>query len=396
MRLMKSSFIDVVQWSPQQALLRGQTVYAWKFDETNLSTYTQLIVNESQEAVLFSKGRLIGKFGPGKHTLNTENLPFLRNFFGLPFGGQNPFTAEVWFVNKLAPLNIEWKCGAMMHHDPDYQTMVPLAASGKYGLRVEDAERFLLQLVGTATQFTATQLTEHFKGELDSTTKSAILQCMLARRIGIKTINACLAEISNALQAVMAPFWEKFGFMLTGFYVTSIDVDMAHPTGKQVLEAMSRQSAQVIAGYSYQQERALDIAEQAARNSGGGLLGAVMMTNMMGGGANMLQPSTPLLPGTGTPAASGASTAAASARPVYCSNCSKKYSSDMKFCPHCGDPYLPCPRCGADNDAGAGRCVACGAPLGVSATAEGTCPHCRSAFAGNPTFCPNCGQKVDL
>ncbi|MBK8365121.1 MAG: SPFH domain-containing protein [Bacteroidetes bacterium] len=98
-----SSIIDFVKWDTRPE----EQLFAWKFPETNLSTYTQLIVSESQEAILFSKGQVVGKFGPGKHTLNTENLPILRNLFGIPFGGKNPFTAEVWFVNKLMPLNLD-------------------------------------------------------------------------------------------------------------------------------------------------------------------------------------------------------------------------------------------------------------------------------------------------
>ena len=90
------AIIDLVSWSPQE----NQAIYAWRYPETNLSTITQLIVQESQEAVLFSKGQIAGKFGPGKHTLNTENLPILRHLYGIPFGGKNPFTAEVWFVSK--------------------------------------------------------------------------------------------------------------------------------------------------------------------------------------------------------------------------------------------------------------------------------------------------------
>jgi membrane protease subunit (stomatin/prohibitin family) len=82
--------IDLVDWSKDFGSGAG-TVYAWKFPATNLSTYTQLIVRESQEAVLFSKGAVMGKFGPGKHTLDTENLPILRSLFGIPFGGKNPF-----------------------------------------------------------------------------------------------------------------------------------------------------------------------------------------------------------------------------------------------------------------------------------------------------------------
>jgi len=112
------AFIDLVRWSPQEDV----TVYAHKYPEDNLSTYTQLIVQESQEALLFSKGQLLQKFGPGKHTLSTENIPILRNLFGLPFGGKNPFTAEVWFVNKIQAYNIEWSISSMNIHDVDYNT----------------------------------------------------------------------------------------------------------------------------------------------------------------------------------------------------------------------------------------------------------------------------------
>ena len=106
------AIIDLVKWSPQG----NKTIYAYRFPETNLSTYTQLIVQESQEAVLFSKGQIVGKFGPGKHTLNTENLPILRNLFGIPFGGKNPFTAEVWFVNKIQTFSIDWTVRKMLKY----------------------------------------------------------------------------------------------------------------------------------------------------------------------------------------------------------------------------------------------------------------------------------------
>ena len=138
------AFIDVVEWSPS-----NNDVYAWRFPESNLSTATQLIVRESQEAVFFSKGQMLGKFGPGKHRLTTENLPLLRRLYGIPFGGTNPFFAEVWFVNKAMPLTIDWRTTTMRVMDPYYGTMVPLCAAGRYGVKVTDAEKFLVKLIGT-------------------------------------------------------------------------------------------------------------------------------------------------------------------------------------------------------------------------------------------------------
>ena len=70
------ALIDCASWKSKS----DEFVFAYRFPQTNLSTYTQLIVYESQEALLFSKGELIGQFGPGKHQLNTENLPILSSF----------------------------------------------------------------------------------------------------------------------------------------------------------------------------------------------------------------------------------------------------------------------------------------------------------------------------
>jgi membrane protease subunit (stomatin/prohibitin family) len=425
------AFIDVVSWDDNSSGPAGVgPVFAWKFRSggegkdhgMELSTFTQLVVRESQEAVLFTKGQLLGKFGPGKHTLNTENLPLLRNLFGLPFGGKNPFFAEVWFVNKVVPLNIDWNTTSMKYHDPDYNAMVPIRAVGRYGLKVKDAERFLIKLVGAAGSFTAADLTDHFAGAMNAKTKSVLLSYMQSQRIGIKSISAYLEPLSQTLKASMLAFWEDYGFNLEGFYITSVEIDDSHPDGKRILEAIGRQSAQVIAGYSWQQAKAFEVAENAVDAAGkGGMLGALMMTSMMGSGGGamgaMLQPSPGGVPVAGASGQVGSGVAPVP-REVFCSNCSKKYSSSSKFCPHCGDPYVPCPRCGTDNDQSARRCVSCGTPLVSAASCPAcgtqlppganTCPRCVRAVGGTATcsqcgsllspgdgFCSECGKKVE-
>ena len=79
---MAEGMIDVVEWRPDD-----RDVFAWHYPKTNLTTYTQLIVAESQEAVLFKDGQMLGKFGPGRHTLDTKNLPLLNRILTMPFGG---------------------------------------------------------------------------------------------------------------------------------------------------------------------------------------------------------------------------------------------------------------------------------------------------------------------
>lgn len=388
------AIIDLVRWAPQG----NQTIYAYRFPETNLSTYTQLIVQESQEAILFSKGQIVGKFGPGKHTLNTENLPILRSLYGLPFGGKNPFTAEVWFVNKLQPYNIDWSIDRMDIHDADYNTGIPLVANGRYGLKITDAERFLIKIVGTKNSFDQNDLTDQFFGEFSTKTKSTILQFMINNRIGLKQISAHLDSISEHLKTVMLPFWENLGLELTKFYVTSIEVDSSTEVGRRVLDAISRQSAQSIGGYTWQQEKAFDVAKDAVdglSNSNSGIMGAIVASNMMGGlggAGGVMQPqyNQPTFGGTNQNQQGNNVQPVNQVKEVYCSNCSKKFFSTHRFCPHCGDPYDACPKCGTDNDKNAKRCVSCGTPL---QTEMSLCTNCNTPLATGSSFCGNCGQQ---
>ena len=396
------ALVDFVEWSPSD-----NSEFAYKFPQSNLSTYTQLIVRESQEAVLFSKGQIIGKFGSGKHTLNTENLPLLRNLFGLPFGGKNPFLAEVWFVNKTAPLTIDWKTGTMRVVDHEYNQMVPIYAAGRYGLKVQDAERFLVRLVGSLSRYTSYELTDHFMGELVSKTKSVITSFINSSSAGINSISGNLDDLSKFIGQPMAEFWEGYGFRLEGFYVTEVDIDTSTPEGQKISEAMADRSAQGIAGYTWQQKQTFGVANNAVGNGGGmsGLLAAAMLGGGFGGnggfGASMMQPSFNQglqQGGIGAMQNGGQQMQQAAGnqavREVFCAKCGKKHPVTMKFCPGCGKQYYPCPACGADNHEDAKRCVKCGTYLQSQQMNLNACPRCGAEVAPGTKFCPSCGNKM--
>ncbi|MDE5635787.1 MAG: SPFH domain-containing protein, partial [Muribaculaceae bacterium] len=391
------AIIDAVIWQPQGS----PVIYAHKYPENNLSTYTQLVVQESQEAVLFSTGQLMGKFGPGRHTLDSENLPILRKLYGIPFGGKNPFTAEVWFVNRIQAFNIDWRIGSLSIHDADYNTQLPLSIDGQYGLRIVEAEKFLVKVVGTRNDFTEYDMTEQFKGEFTTKVKSAVVQFMMRNHVGFKQISGYLDQISDFLQQSLAPFWDDLGLQLTKFYVSNIDIDTSTPEGRKVKEAISSQSAQSITGHTWQQEQMFNTANNAldglGSGNGGGLLGGLMAINMMGGmgggvGAGMMAPqySQPAFAPGNVPGAPGAQPAGQQVRMVYCANCSKRFPSNSDYCPNCGHKYNPCPRCGSDNDESARRCVSCGTPL----QAETRCPSCNAVAAPGTLFCPGCGHSL--
>ena len=69
----------------------GNDMLVWKHPSEDFNTGSQLIVHESQEAVFFCNGQALDLFGPGRHTLKTENIPLLRHPLNLPTGGQSSF-----------------------------------------------------------------------------------------------------------------------------------------------------------------------------------------------------------------------------------------------------------------------------------------------------------------
>lgn len=282
-------------------------------------------------------------------------------------------------------------------HDADYNTGIPLVANGRYGLKISDSEKFLLKIVGTKNIFIESDLTDQFFGEFSTKTKSTILQFMITNKIGLKQISAHLDNISEHLKRLMLPFWENLGLELTKFYVTSIAVDQSNEIGRRVLDAISKQSAQSIGGYSWQQAQAFDVAKDAVEGIGksnSGILGAVIATNMMGGfgGGGMMQGqyNQPTFTPNNVPNQIQNIEQNAQVLEVYCSNCSKKFPNTHSFCPHCGDPYNPCPKCGTDNDNKARRCVSCGIQLQCEAN---LCLNCNTSLSEGSSFCGNCGQS---
>lgn len=89
--------IDIIKYEGDNS------TFVWKHPAEDFNTLSQLIVHESQEAILFRDGQALDLFGPGRHTLHTQNIPLLRRLINLPTNGESPFHCEVYFINYTNP-----------------------------------------------------------------------------------------------------------------------------------------------------------------------------------------------------------------------------------------------------------------------------------------------------
>ena len=294
------------------------TTFVWKHPCEDFNSYTQLIVHETQEAVLFLNGQALDSFGPGRHTLETQNTPLLSNLLNRATNGKTPFHCEVYFINKTEQMAICWGTDSQVQFlEPTYHFPLSLGASGEMSLRVQDARRLLLRLVGTESTLDRQTLAACFRAFLMARIKHYIAQFMQADTVSIFELDAHLLDFSSSLRQQLLPDFADYGVELVRFFVTNL----ARPDGEaqyekfkelhfrkyaDIAEAQLRQqtdliqaqteaqktiiASQAIAqkrmqeGYTYQQERSFDVAQDAAKNEGaGGLTGLGIGIGAMAG-----------------------------------------------------------------------------------------------------------------
>ncbi len=373
------------------------STFIWKHPCEDFNTSSQLIVHESQEAILFLDGQALDLFGPGRYTLETENIPILRHIINIPTGGESAFHCEVYFINKTEQMAIRWGTDSKVQYvEPTYKFPLSIGASGEMSLCVDDSRKLLLKLVGTEQVLNRQQLITYFRSILMAKVKTYIAQTMCSNAISIFEIDKNLETFSVDIQQRLIPDFLDYGVQLKRFYVTTVlkpDGDPQYEKFKElyfrqyadIAEAKLKQQTDVIhaqteaqkividsqaqatkrmqEGYTYQQERGFDIAQDAAKNEGAGQF------SNMGIGLGMMAGIGNTVGGMVGRTVSNSFTEM-STQPQATANC---------FCDQCGSALTP----------GASFCDECGAPQ----LSSGTCAKCGFKFIRPGKFCPKCGTN---
>lgn len=276
------------------------TTFIWKHPCEDFNSLTQLIVHESQEAIFMMNGQALDLFGAGRYTLETQNIPKIGKVLNRTTDGQTPFHCEVYFINKTEQMAVKWGTDSKVQFmEPTYNFPISIGASGEMSLRAEDSRKLLLKLVGTENFLGQENLTRYFRAFLMTKVKSYIAQVIREQKISIFEIDERLNEISSALLKMLQPDFADYGIALERFFITTIvkpDGEASYEKFKSlhfrqyadIAEAKLRQQTAVIdaetqaqrtviesqamatkraqEGYTYQQERGFDVAQDVAQN----------------------------------------------------------------------------------------------------------------------------------
>ncbi len=287
------AIIDVVKYDG------SDEIFAWKFPSENLRLGTQLVVKTSQHAFFIKGGQVLDEFKEGTYTLKSGNIPLLHKVINIPFGGDSPFQAEVWYINMISKLDNKWGTPTPIQlEDPKYNIIVPVRAFGQFGMSIENPKLFLQTLVGNMKQFSTEKVVEYFQGKVISSITSAIGKKMVLEGISVLQIHVLLDDLSEYCKEKIQQEFFNYGIKVENFYLMSINIPESDPSVIKLKEAKDLAAKVNIAGKDvYHADRSYDVLDKAAQNEGtmGGTMGAGMglglgfgMGNQMGDMTNKM------------------------------------------------------------------------------------------------------------
>jgi membrane protease subunit (stomatin/prohibitin family) len=269
----RNELIEIIDWVDNST----DTVI-WKFPdhENNIKNGAQLVVRESQVAILLDEGRVADVYGPGRHVLSTANMPVLTTLRGWKYGFESPFKVDVYFVSTKQFTNLKWGTpNPVILRDPEFK-QVRVRAFGTFALRVSEPAKFLTEFAGTNSLVRIADV----EGQLRSAIVNKFSDTLAEANVSVLDLARNYQELGERLRPLLQDDFGAYGLELTRFYLENASL----PT--EVEAFLDKTSQMNMAGdmARFQQFQAGLAVEKAAEQEGG-IGGAAVL---LGGLGNMM------------------------------------------------------------------------------------------------------------
>jgi excisionase family DNA binding protein len=294
----RSQFIEIIEWTDDS---RDTLSYRFPDDDKEIKRGAQLIVRESQVAQFVYVGEFGDTFGPGKHSLTTDNIPVLSRLKGWKYGFESPFKADVYYVVTRLFTGNKWgTSNPVMVRDQDFG-IVRVRAFGTYDFRVSDPKKFLKEVAGTDHHFRLDEFADTMRSRL----VSIFSEALAASKVPVLDVATRYSELGSALLPLINPaIGEKYGLEMTSFILENVSVP------PEVEAAIDKRSSMAAVGNLNDYVK-YQMAQGMAAGSGAGIggagaelaMGMAMAQQMMNQPGGIMAQTTPAA--GAAPAASG-------------------------------------------------------------------------------------------
>jgi excisionase family DNA binding protein len=236
MDFIRGELIEILEFNDD-----SRDTISWRFPDNDreIKRGAQLIVRESQTAQFVYLGQFGDTFGPGKHTLVTDNIPVLSTLKGWKYGFESPFKADVYFINTRLFTGNKWgTANPVMMRDADFG-IIRLRAFGTYDFRVVEPRLFLKEVVGTDHNFRVDEFADTMRSRL----VSVFTDSLATAKVPALDVASRYGELGDALLPVINPVMTvKYGIEISSFIIENVSVP------PEVEEAIDKRSSMTAVG----------------------------------------------------------------------------------------------------------------------------------------------------
>ncbi len=231
MDFIKGELLEIIEWQDDS---RDTISFRYPDNDAAIKNGAQLIVRESQTAQFVYLGQFGDTFGPGKHTLATDNIPVLTRLKGWKYGFESPFKADLYYVNTRLFTGNKWgTSNPIMLRDQDFG-IVRARAFGTYDFKVVNVQTFLKEVAGSDHDFRV----DEFADTMRSRIVSIFSEALATANVPVLDVATRYSDLGDALLPIINPaISAKYGIEVATFVVENVSVP------PEVEEAIDKRSA---------------------------------------------------------------------------------------------------------------------------------------------------------
>jgi excisionase family DNA binding protein len=218
MDYLKGQFLEIIEWTDDS---RDTLSYRYPDEDKEIKRGAQLIVRESQTVQFVYLGQFGDTFGPGKHTLTTDNIPILSTLKGWKYGFESPFKADIYYLNTRLFTGNKWgTSNPIMLRDQDFG-IVRARAFGTYDFRIVDPKLFLKEVAGSDNHFRLDEFADTMRSRIVSIFSDALAEA----KMPVLDLATRYTEMGDALLPAINPTLQaKYGIEFPSFILENVSV----------------------------------------------------------------------------------------------------------------------------------------------------------------------------
>lgn len=210
-----NEFIEVIDWVDDT---NDTVIYKFPDKGNKIKNGAQLTVRESQLAVIMNEGEFGDVYIPGRHELNTSNMPVTTTLKSWKYLFNSPFKVDIYFISTRQFTNLKWgTSNPVIVRDPEFK-QVRLRSFGTYTMRVIDPKKFIKEFAGTNSWVRIDDVCE----QLRNTITSKLAEGLAETGISVLDLAANFTEIGEKLKPVFQAEFETWGIELGKFYIENV------------------------------------------------------------------------------------------------------------------------------------------------------------------------------